>query len=219
MPTLEDAISQLYEAFADVPKPMDIDACPCCVDSKNLCTLTSLPLRDIPADDLGPYAASAFLTVGDVPDYLYFLPRILECSARLEFWWPDPEVTGRAIANTHPAEWPAPRRAAFHQFLSSQVSHLLEQADSGSELDSWLCAIARMGLDVRPFLSQIEPSLPHVLSFYEANANQLTERKLANAFWELPNEGHDQILAWFGSEPVSDIILQAYGVALYHDCK
>lgn len=219
MPTLEDAISQLYEAFADVPTPTDIDACPCCADRKNLCTLTSLPLRDISADDLGPYAASAFLTVGDVPDYLYFLPRILECYALNEFWWPVPEVTGRAIANTHPNEWPTPRSAAFHQFLTSLIAHLLEQADSGSELDSWLCAIARMGLDVRPFLSQIQESPPHVLSFYAANANQLTERKLANLFWELPNTGHDQILVWFGSEPVSDIIFQAYGVVLYHDCK
>ncbi|MEN3942331.1 hypothetical protein WJU23_13615 [Prosthecobacter sp. SYSU 5D2] len=209
----------LYEAFADIPRPSEIDACPCCVDSKNLCVLTSLPLRDISADDLGPYAASAFLTVGDVPDYLYFLPRIMECSALNEFWWPVPEVTGRAIANTHPTEWPAPRRVAWHNFLSALIAHLLNQADSGSEIDSWLCAMARMELDLHPFLTQIEQSPPHVLSFYEANANHLTQLKLANQFWDLPNAGHDQILAWFGSENVGDIVFQAYGVILYHDCK
>ena len=36
MPTLHDAIEQLYRAFGGTPKPHHIDGCPCCIDRKEL---------------------------------------------------------------------------------------------------------------------------------------------------------------------------------------
>ena len=219
MITLKDSIDSLYAAFGDVPKPKKIDACPCCVEDKNLCTLLTKPLRELTPDDLSSYASSAFLTAGDVPDYLYFLPRILDISATNGFWWPAPEVTGRAISNTVPRTWSPKHLTAIHDFLHSLIGSLLEREDSGSDINSWICAIGKMGLDTRPYLSQLEKSPAHVLAYYEENANRLTRRKLSNSFWEPPNDAYDQVVDWFGTEAVGDIIFGAYGVVLYYNSE
>jgi hypothetical protein len=219
MNALPESIEALYAAFCDVPKPNKIDACPCCIETKNLCELLTKPLRELSPDDLSSYASSAFLTAGDVPDYLYFLPRILDITATNNYWWPDPEITGRAISNTQPLAWPLKRLDAFHDFLHSVIDSFLERKDSGSDIDSWICAIGKMGMDVRPYLTQIETSPVHVLAFYEENANRLTQRRLSNSFWEPPNEGYDQVVHWFGTEAVGDIIMGAYGVVLYYNSE
>src|SRR5262245_26685041 len=96
-PTLRQAIEGVYTAFLDVPRPTSVDGCPCCIGQKGISILLSKPLRELSPDDLTHYAASAFLTVGAVEDYLYFLPRILEILATQHDWWPDPEVVTLAI--------------------------------------------------------------------------------------------------------------------------
>jgi hypothetical protein len=219
MNTLSESIDALYVALSDVPKPRKIDACPCCIGDKNICELLTKPLRELSPDDLSSYASSAFLTAGDVPDYLYFLPRILDITVTSDFWWPDPEVTGRAIRNTEPLSWPPKRLNALQDFLHRVIDSSLEREDSGSDIDSWICAIAKMRMDVRPYLSQIEKSSVHVLAFYEENANRLTQRRLSNSFWEPPNEGYDQVVHWFGTEAVGDIVAGAYGVVLYSNSE
>jgi len=215
-----DSIDSLYAAFGDVPKPRKIDACRCCVDEENLCDLLAKPLRTLSSGDLGSYASSAFLTAGDVPDYLYFLPRILELSAASIHWWPSPEVTGGAISSTEPPSWPPKRLAALQDFLRCLIELFLERDDdAGYEIDSWICAIGKMGLDVRPYLLQLEKSPAQVLAFYEVNASQLTQRRLSNEFWKPPNNGYDQVVHWFGSEAVGGIVLAAYGVVLYYSSE
>lgn len=218
MNSLKESIEDLYAAFADVPKPRHIDGCPCCIEGKKISTLLSTPLRRISGEQLGSYAFSAFNTVGDVPDYLYFLPRVLEISVMDDGWWPDIEVTGRAVANTVPLSWPELRLNALRAVLEAQVSALLQTSDTGSEIDRWMCAIARMGLDVRPYLAQLEKSPEHVIAYYLQNGQRLP-KKLDNNFWELPNAGHDAIVHWFGTEKVSDIIFEAWGVVLYHSVE
>jgi len=214
--TFAAAIENLYAAFADQPRPSRIDGCPCCIDRKVSSSLHSKPLRQLTPDELSSYASSALLTVGTVADYLYFLPRILEISATERYWWPDPAVTGRVIRDTDLASWPAHRTKALHDFLHALVTHLLS---SGIEdlwtVDDWLCAIARLGIDVRPFLDLIARSEKHILQYYDCNAGTLSSRnRLSNTFWEHPNAGHDQIVAWFATSPVFDVIHRAYGIVL-----
>ena len=111
MRTLHDAIEQLYRSFGGIPKPHHIDGCPCCINRKEIGTLLGKSLRAITPPELAPYASSAFLTVGDVMDYMYFLPKILEITATDSSWWPDPEVTGRAIRSANPDAWTAAQRS------------------------------------------------------------------------------------------------------------
>lgn len=205
---LEQTIDRLYTVFADVPKPRRIDGCPCCIEEKNIGVLLSSPLRLLTPDELSAYAASAFLTVGTVADYLYFLPRILEISIRA-CWWPDIEVTGRAVAATEPRSWSRSRRSALLGFLHAVIDGAVASGEH-YQLDGWLCGIARMGLDVRPFLGQVAKSPVAVLAYFEVNATCLRQNKLCNPFWELPCDGHDAIVKWFKSEPIRKIPLEAY---------
>ncbi len=70
--------------------------------SEEVEVLLGKPLRDLSPDELSSYSSSALLTVGLPEDYLYYLPRILEISIRDDSWWPDIEVSARAIKSTEP---------------------------------------------------------------------------------------------------------------------
>jgi hypothetical protein len=213
MSTLEEAIKSLYEAFAIVPKPHHIDGCPCCIDRKEVGALLAKRLRDLTPDEVSPYASSAFLTVGEAADYLYFLPRILEITATEPSWWPSAVVTGQAIRTAKPETWTAGQRGALHGFLESVIGAAIEVGDY-RVLDHWICAIARMGFDVQPFLEQVAKCPAAVLAYFEWNAECLPRNKLANAFWELPCSAHDAIVEWFYSAEIARIPFEVYGCVL-----
>ena len=187
MDALSKAIDDFYQASAEVKVPRHIDGCPCCIETNTIRLLLATPLRELAPDDLVSYAYSALLTVGDCSDYLYFLPRIIEISIREDSWWPDIEVTARAIHSTDLELWPLRRREALLLLLLAVIDHIV---DSGSywRIDGWLCAIARMGVNVRPHLAKIETNTAAVLQYFEDNAQCLKDGKLCNAFWELPND-------------------------------
>jgi hypothetical protein len=217
MSPLEDAIEGLYRAFRKTPRPRHIEGCPCCIDRKEIGILLGKSVRTITPQELGSYASSAFLTVGDVADYLYFLPRILEITAADSSWWPDPEVTGRAIKSANPASWTDAQRSALNDYLKAVVGNVIESGRY-HELDGWICAIARMGFDVRPFLEEVAKSPEAVLGYFEMNAESLPRNKLANAFWELPFAAHDVIVDWFFSPEIARIPFEAYGCVLSRSC-
>lgn len=213
MSRLQESIERLYAAFGDMPKPRLIEGCPCCIDSKEVDTLVAMSVRAIPPDILGPYASSALLTVGSVSDYLYFLPRILEITATNDSWWPGPEVTARAIRSSGLDNWPSARREALLAYFDAVFTTIMERRKY-DKLDGWLCAIARMGLEVDPYLKQISNAPAAVLAYFEVNTECLPQRKLSNAFWELPCKGHDDIVNWFYSDDIRKMPFDAYGYVL-----
>ncbi len=213
MTTLEQAIEQLYAAFEGVPKPQQIDGCPHCIDEKGIDKLLATPLRQLSPDDLSAYAFSAFLTVGDKADYLYFLPRILEISITDDSWVPDVEVTGRAIRAAEPESWTLNQRTALLNFLEAVINTAIQSGEY-YRLDDWLCAIARMDFDVGPYLKLISRSKDAVLAYFEDNVCGLQRGKLSSAYWELPSRGHDTIIEWLQSEEVQKMAFEAYGFVM-----
>ena len=210
MDRLENAIDDFYAAFRDVDPPKKIDGCEHCLDSKEVEILLGSPLRELQPDDLSSYAASAFLTVGNVEDYFYFLPRIMEISLHDNTWWPSMEVTARAIRATDIPSWPANRRKSLIRLLHAEIDRMLK-TEEYFRLDEWLCAIGRMELDVQRFLTRIGSDHGAVLAYWEANAEHLHEGKLGSSFWQLPNKGHDDIVRWLKSDPIRKIYADAYG--------
>jgi hypothetical protein len=213
MRTLSDSIEGLYRAFSVIPKPLHIDGCPCCIDRKEIGVLLGKSLRTITPNEMASYASSAFLTVGDVADYLYYLPRIMEITATVPSWWPDPEVTGRAIKTAKPETWTAAQRTALSEYLEAVVGSAI-QTGSYYQLDGWICAIAGMGFDVRPYLEQIGRCPGAVLEYFQANIDSLPRNRLTNAFWDLPCPMHDIIVAWFFSPEIAEIPFNAFGCSL-----
>ena len=211
MDSLADTLEALYAAFGDVPKPPKIDGCPCCLDQKEICTLLSRPLRELTGGELASYPASAFLTVGSTDDYLYFLPRILEIGCVESGWWPDLEITGRAIGETMPSTWPAHRLDALTDFLHAALQAAIEEED-GWGIEEIICSIARMGLDVTLFLQRIETSTEALLAYHERNSQELAKSKLDNAFWDKELPGVHVVVEWFKCDRVSRLIQGAYGL-------
>jgi hypothetical protein len=213
MSSLDEAIGRVYSAFSTIPKPHHIDGCPCCIDRKEVGNLLSKRLHEVTPAEIASYASSAFLTVGDVGDYLYFLPRILEISATEPAWWPDPEVTGRAIRAAKPDTWTESQRTALNNYLEAVINTII-QSENYPLLDEWICAIGRMGIDVTPFLSQIAKSPVAVVAYFRENAECLPRKRLANAFWELPCLAHDVVVEWFYSEEIAGILFKSCGYVL-----
>lgn len=214
MSRLDDVIGQLYLAFASIPRPRTINACPCCVPGDEVCHLIEASdVRAISSSLLVSYASSAFLTAGSIADYLYFLPRILHISAIDDAWWPVPEITGRAIRTAEPDRWDSDQRHAVDVFFTAIIEASLAP-DRRHVLDSWMCAIARSGFPIEPRLLVIQEDIPAVLSYFDENATTLPEGKLRNGFWELPCPAHDRIVDWFYSEPICMIVAAEYGYVL-----
>ena len=205
---LSSSIEDLYRAFSDIEIPRVIEGCPCCIDDKNIADLLSIPLREISPDTLATYASSAFLTVGEIADYLYFLPRIIEISITDRDWWPDFEVTARAIKDSGVQSWPGHRRDAHVSLLEAWMDDLIETEDVWG-IDGLMCGVGRMELDVKPFLDRIQRRPAAVIAFWEENAASLQVGELSNEFWERPSRQHDDIVEWFRSETIEKMIATA----------
>ncbi len=165
------------------------------------------------AKELASYASSAFLTVGEAADYLYFLPRILELTATESAWWPSPEVNGSAIRSSKTESWTADQRNGLDHFLQAMIAGILETGEYMT-IGSWICAIGRIGLDVQPFLDKVAESPEAVLVFFELNADNLPRNKWSNPFWERPSAAHDAVVDWFYSPEIAKIPYEAYGYVL-----
>ncbi len=208
--SLKDAVERVYEAFRDVPKPTKMDGCPCCIDAKKICILIAKPLRELTPDDLTNYASSAFLTVGGTEDYLYFLPRILEILATDLDWWPDPEVVTRAIETSGFCTWPLVRRDAVLGYFDAVIDDLLATDGSGWQLDSWICALGRLHLDLTPFLIRIRNEGVRLIELSEINGDALQKGRLTNAFWDEAPKEAKQVVDWFQSAETQAAILKHY---------
>ena len=213
MPALNDAIEHLYVAFASVPKPKHIDGCPHCIAEKKTDILLSKPLRELTPDDLTRYAFSAFLTVGDKADYLYFLPRILEFTATENCWIPGPEMTARAILTAQPETWTADQRRALNDYIEALMDSVIQSTER-YRIDGLMSAIARLGYEVQPYLDRIARCPAAVLDYFESNAESLPRNKLASWFRELPCPAHDAIVEWFFSPEIAKVPFDAYSCTL-----
>jgi hypothetical protein len=210
---LRAAIEGIYDAFKDVPRPATVDGCPCCIGEKGISILLSKPLRDLSPDDLAHYAQSVFLTVGSAEDYFYFLPRILEILALEPGWWPGPEVVARALLTSGFHTWPVLRSEAVSRYFDAIFIELLEKENSGYEIDSWICALGKLHMDLKPFLKQIAANKARLIDFYEVNSEQLIDGRLGNSFWDDASQEHKVVVDWFQSAKIKKAIELAYGLA------
>jgi hypothetical protein len=207
---VEDAIEEVYSAFSDAPKPRGLDGCQHCIDVLDVSALLSCDLRDVPAEPLRVYAYKAMLTVGSSADFLYFFPRILQLAVTDTQLLFDVEVIGDRVNRAGLTDWPRNRIDSLVAVLRAVIQDRVAAGDI-MEFDSWICAIALMGLDVMPYLREIESSRAGILEYFMNNAEGLPQGRLANAFWELPDARQDAVIAWFYSKKIRDVVHDEYG--------
>lgn len=156
---LEQAIEQLYAAFAHIPKPEQIDGCPCCINQQEKDRLLHKPLRELTSDDLGPIWSSCPYTVGDWQTFRYYLPRLVELEALNRYSFP--YITSYLSANRRikegdicPQSWEESERLALLQFL--EVLWRTAPAWPTDPLycpyDSILESVALLGESIAPYL-------------------------------------------------------------------
>lgn len=178
------ALTELYRAFG-APRPTDISGCPCCIDTKEICKLTSKALRDLTERELASYSASVFLTV-DGKDFRYFLPRIFELSATVGGWWPSPEVVIGKLRRANWEDWTGEQKDSVRKFLAAWLERYFSLgADGAPEVDSILCGIGLSGDALAPYLEQIARHPETLQAYADLNAETFVSNgTLANPFWE-----------------------------------
>lgn len=210
---LSFSVEGVYRAFSSVPKPSVIEGCPCCIEDKEVAVLLGKPLREISPAEMSSYASSVFLTVGSVADFRFYLPRILEIAVTESMWWPDPEVIGASLASAGWLDWSEDKRRSVVQLFDVMFTQVIVGA-GGPELDSWLCAFARSGLTLDPFLKKLATRPNAVLRLYEWNAGRILEGRLTSGFWDDAPAGVGELMAWFRTPPISAVVHESYGVDL-----
>lgn len=186
---LEDAVDNLYLVFSRYPKPEKIDGCPCCIDERDTKSLLHGALQDITEDDIWGYTFSAFFTLGDVPDFKFFLPRILDLLSEHQGNSLPPETTLAKLVYAEFDAWPLDERDAVHDFLIAAFHELLQLPDEewpyddGPEVDSWLCGLSRCVQDIRPFLTILEEREFATKRDHFLIAGDLTDTKNDKSGW------------------------------------
>ncbi|MEO0531742.1 MAG: hypothetical protein AAF266_14375 [Planctomycetota bacterium] len=134
----------------------------------------------------------------------------MHITATSDDWWPDPEVTGRAIGSVQPSRWHPDQRTALGNLYAAVICDSLTP-ERHHRIDSWICSIAKSGFPVQLHLAQIEKDDAACLAYFLDNAQTLPNKRLSNPFWELPSDAHDEVVSWFYDEPVRSLVEAEYG--------
>lgn len=215
---IQDAIEGLYAAFSDAKRPSCLDMSPV-QEPSDFSGLMQTPLRELTTEHLWHYSFSVFLTVGNIPDFEYFFPRIIELATapypylhRLEICvvFKKPSYTG------WPDAWRKDRRQAFRAYLDAVTASWNSLV--WEEIDNWVCALAFCldDLDSRLdiLLSQTDAANQNLICFFEANHENLSKHRLANAFWDRTSRLHARIVAWLERADVQLRVQQLYNAGV-----
>jgi len=199
---LGEAQAALYGSFK-LPVPEVIEGCPCCISTRGGDVLLTTPLREITGQQLWRYVSGAFLTVGNVRDFRYLLPRILEVSVTDPANANDPEIVIGKLALAEWRSWSDHEQQAIESFLDAwfDLAILRDMQNAahgpiGWEAESVLCGAARAGVPLDGWLNRLEAaSAVPVLNDLKARfPNELS------GFWEGAPAGLAQLSAFLHTQ-------------------
>jgi len=210
----EAAVEELYAAFASVPRPAELPGCPCCVGPDAGAPLLARPLRRLSAEELATYAFRALTTWGDVAEFRYFAPRLLELAADDAFGWPDPEIVFGKLALAGWRDWPEQR--AITAFLEAFWARTLAEFPARPDAGTALSSIAQAVDDLAPYLAAWErldtgASIRHLHDFVTEKLVWRHGRpRLHNALWDRVDGPYHQTLAWLVEGPAAEAVAAAF---------
>lgn len=167
------ALRELYRVLA-TPLAGPVVGCPHCVDPAAGVDLCRLSRTDATAEQLHRYAFKAMTTWGDVDDFKWFLPRLLELAGELDF-----DLVLGKVAYAHWTEWPARERDAVRAFLLAEWHALF--AAFPSLAPSFAIALEAIEPDLGPYLASLHPDrerahLLHVATLLDEHAQSILQR-------------------------------------------
>jgi hypothetical protein len=84
---------------------------------------------------------------------------------------------------------------------------------SGFELDSWICALGRLHVDLAPFLARIVAEPARLIEYYEVNSQELIDGCLMSSFWDEAPDERRHVVEWFQSTETQKAIEAQNGLA------
>jgi hypothetical protein len=214
------ALDAAYEAFSGYPRPARMEASPARNAAKILTTLSSVPLRRLSSEQIGPYAGWALTTIGSVEDYKHFLPRILEQAVRAPEWMgTQPSIIASKLKMANWRTWRKRETKAVLDVFAAALRHaVLGHPDDEGDASDWLCALASLGEDVLPYLREWLRGAQGNALLQIANLamqlptlTSLDERE--QIFWaDLSAEARAAIVTWLTSAQVSAALAGAVGI-------
>jgi hypothetical protein len=213
-----ETIDRLYRVFATVPRPPAIEYCDCCFTAaESRALLQAVPVRDLPVEALRPYADLVLLTVGDVADYRYFLPRLLEIGFAGDFCWPDLEPLVGRLAHATWLSWSDTEVRAVRDVLMAEWASTLASDPDAADIDSVLCAIGSAEEELGPYLAYWTARLDRptaaaqLLALLRYGIRPVgAGRRMVNAFWGGRADQVGQVTAWLASSDLRTAVAEAF---------
>lgn len=218
---LTNAIRELYTAFSTVPRPLQIEFCPCgCTRREEVAALLAGPLRALRFPDLANYSFSAMTTQGSADDFRYFLPRLLERIATEPYKY-SPEILFGKLRYATWETWPEPQRNAVKNYLRRLWLNALitfpieEKLPAFPEIESVLSSIAQTGEMLSPYLQLWDESRPsaadeHLIQFVTFYGEDFAEgQTLSFAFWKAAQPQAKELRNWILKPATIERILSA----------
>ena len=165
--------------------------------------LVELENRGLGSEQLSSYASKAMTTMGSEPEYLYFLPVILESQAMRSDWLVEVEVTGSKIGMLGNDSWSRVQQDAVKKHYEVLLYSVADRQVPHLVVDEVLCAIGRTGWPIDPYLDGLMQWPDAVGEF--ASCNLQRGPRLNNGFWDV-GEAHDIVVAWLKSPAVKEIV-------------
>ena len=154
-PELIVALDGAYEAFANYPRPIRMEALPLRDPKKIIATLSSAPLRRLTGEQIGPYAGWALTTVGSISDYKHFLPRILEQAIRDPVWLgTEPPIIASRLKMAEWRTWPKSEQSAVVTVFQTAWHESNQHHPYEADASEWLCGLAALEEDIQPLLRE-----------------------------------------------------------------
>jgi len=218
---LVHAICDLYAAFSDMPRPLQIEFCPCgCTKPEEVARLLAAPLRELCFSDLANYSFSAMTTQGSVEDFRYFLPRLFEGIASEPYDY-NPEILFGKLRYADWKDWPESQKNAVKEYLRALWFSALttfpieEKLPAFCEIESMLGSIAQTGEALSPYLQrwdgiQCTAADEHLVQFVTMYGADFAEgRTLSFAFWENSQTQAQEIRSWLLKPTTIERIVKA----------
>ncbi|MGH3243283.1 MAG: hypothetical protein ACRDNL_23090 [Spirillospora sp.] len=219
VPVPVSVVEDLYAAFADVPRPVELEGCPCCVGPDEGRPLLARPLRALSVEDLARYAAKVLNTWGGPEDFRYFAPRLLELATDDAFVWPDTEIVFSKFGRAGWQDWP--QRDAIATFLNAFWTRTLAVFPVHPSASTALCALAGTNADMGPWLDEwgrtVTSERAAARHLHEFVTEQLIWRggrpKLINGYWDVSSRSYHLVIEWLTGGPASAAVSAAFARA------
>lgn len=195
-PELKTAITNLYTTFSQYPFRPEIDGCPCCVTAQDQRKLSAKALNLMESEDISHYSFKAMTTWGDVKDFKYFLPRLLELIATTGLAYGHEVVLGK-LEYAKWNDWEETEKDAIRAFLLAWWTESLTNKETWGLLQ--IKDLYPFFGDVAPFLERWsidihDHSFRNLIHFIECNYHDLIERK--SHFKEFAPASINKLLSW-----------------------